>query len=519
MKFKCPHCQKVLTVKDEFAGRKGKCPACQEVIIAPRLPAKPAEPPAEPAQPPPVQAPPPPAPPPEIPSQPETEAPVPPEEIPLPPPLPPEPQPPLQLPDSFFGKLLYSSERERKEILGLIFGSAIIGLIAGAVWGGLFNPWEDNRIAAALFNGFLFGGWGTAESLGMLAARNFQLAKTREKLMLASGICGGLWVGLWTAVEMLMDSEEAGLLAIKAVTGFITGALIGGGLSVVSTIKLSKVFIPEEKKPARRPSSGTWQQRPPAKKGMSTGAKVALGVGAGCLILIVIGAAIIGGLMYKGVKEFEQSIEEERELFRVDMQVDAFEPEPLPAAELGGNLLRNGAFDSLEGWTQHDTTDAEDQILLEARENFVVWTRTNSDSKGGGLGVYQDDLYSDVTDAKNLMVDMDVWVGGQTLDGAGWLGNEVPVLLEIMYLDQEDRTHTWRRGFIMHGEVELLHITTLPQATWTHVSFDLMNAEHRLDRLGAAMPPPAKLLKVMVYGNGWDFKGAVGNLCIQKIPG
>jgi hypothetical protein len=512
MKFRCPHCQKILTVKDEFAARKGKCPACQTMIIAPRLPAQPS---VEPPQPPPAQVPPPAS------RQPSAEMSGPEispssEELPLPPPLPPEPEPPLQLPDSFFGRLLYSSEQERKEILGLIFGSAIIGLIAGAVWGGLFNPWEDNTIATALFNGFLFGGWGTAESLGILAARNFQLAKTREKLMLAAGICGGLWVGLWTAIDQVMDPGAMGLMAVKAVIGFITGALIGGGLSVVSTIKLSKIFIPEEKKPARKPPSRGWQQRPPAKKGMSTGAKVALGVGAGCLLIIVIGAAIIGGLTYKFMKEVGQNIEEERESLRVDMQVDAFEPEPLPAANLETNLLKNGSFQTLEGWAQHDTTDAEDQISLETRENYVVWTRTNSRSESRGLGLYQDDLELNVSGANTLMIDLDVWVGGQTLDGAGWLGNEAPMLLEIMYLDQESRTHTWRRGFIMHGEVELEHIMTVPQATWTHVSFDLMDAQNRLDQFDSAMPAPATILKVMVYGNGWDFKGAVGNLCIRK---
>jgi hypothetical protein len=198
------------------------------------------------------------------------------------------------------------------------------------------------------------------------------------------------------------------------------------------------------------------------------------------------------------------------------MQVDAFDPNPLPAAALEGNLLKDGSFQNLEGWTQHDTTDAEDQISLEAGENYVVWTRTNSRFESRGLGVYQNDLDLEISGANTLILELDVWVGGQTLDGAGWLSNEAPVLLEIMYLDQEDRTHTWRRGFIMHGEAEVQSITLVQQAVWTHVSVDLMDAQNRLDEFGSAMPAPATILKVMVYGNGWDFKGAVGNLSLKK---
>ncbi|MFC1479292.1 hypothetical protein ACFL6F_01740 [Planctomycetota bacterium] len=33
MKFTCPHCEKVLNVKDEYAGRKAKCPGCGESVV------------------------------------------------------------------------------------------------------------------------------------------------------------------------------------------------------------------------------------------------------------------------------------------------------------------------------------------------------------------------------------------------------------------------------------------------------------------------------------------------------
>jgi hypothetical protein len=35
IKFACPYCDKVSSVPDSFAGKKGKCPACQKVIEVP----------------------------------------------------------------------------------------------------------------------------------------------------------------------------------------------------------------------------------------------------------------------------------------------------------------------------------------------------------------------------------------------------------------------------------------------------------------------------------------------------
>ena len=35
IKFTCPHCKKVLSVKDQFAGKKGPCPACKKILTVP----------------------------------------------------------------------------------------------------------------------------------------------------------------------------------------------------------------------------------------------------------------------------------------------------------------------------------------------------------------------------------------------------------------------------------------------------------------------------------------------------
>jgi hypothetical protein len=35
IRFKCPHCQRVLSVKDNLAGKKGNCPGCKKVVLVP----------------------------------------------------------------------------------------------------------------------------------------------------------------------------------------------------------------------------------------------------------------------------------------------------------------------------------------------------------------------------------------------------------------------------------------------------------------------------------------------------
>ncbi len=85
MDFRCPSCQKDLTVPDEYAGQLMKCPLCQNTFQAPALP-----PPVAPSPPPSGPGtysvePPPPAPPPEAPRRKkEKEAPA----APPPPPVP-----------------------------------------------------------------------------------------------------------------------------------------------------------------------------------------------------------------------------------------------------------------------------------------------------------------------------------------------------------------------------------------------------------------------------------------------
>lgn len=540
MKFKCPQCQKTLTVKDEFAGRRGRCPACKAAIVAPQRPqsAQPnaassaSDAPKQVAQTPP-QAPTPSPNPPFSPSPPASkpqpseplDIPPPPpilapshDHIPVPPPLPPDIEVLFRLPDSFWTKLVYCTEKERKELAGLIIGAAVIGLVAGYWWGGLFDPWAGEKKAfAAVVNLLLFGGWGAAEVFGLLIARNFKLAKRQGNLLLASAICGGLWVGLWSAVDMMVEPLEGLPLPVNVVIGFLVGLLIGGGISAISSTKASKVmFLPDRIVP-HRPIR--LKQRPVRRSSSSSrGWKIALWIGGGVFICLIIGGVVVGTLVYRTMntfREFQQKFETER------LTIEPITPIPYPAASQEENLLKNGTFQDLIHWERYEQIAPEDLVSLTAESNYVVWTRTNSREESGALGVYQDDQHIDLSGAKQVMVDVDVWVGGQSLTGIGeWtetagITGEMPVHLEITYLDANGEKFLWDCGFLVYGFSMAENVKVLEKAVWTHFSFDLLDDTVRINPRGDLLPSPTTITKVMVYGNGWDFSGAIGNLSIR----
>jgi hypothetical protein len=95
---------------------------------------------------------------------------------------------------------------------------------------------------------------------------------------------------------------------------------------------------------------------------------------------------------------------------------------------------------------------------------------------------------------------------------------EVPVHVEITYLDAQGEKFLWDRGFMVFGFSMVDHVHVIKKGVWTHFSFDLMDDAVRTNPKGDVLPPPATILKVMVYGNGQDFTGAVGNLKLYTAP-
>ncbi|MGA1841512.1 MAG: hypothetical protein ACMUIU_12890 [bacterium] len=150
---------------------------------------------------------------------------------------------------NFFKRLFHLSKEERKEILRLIVGSAFIGAIVGFMWGGLYDPWQSKGISAAWLNSLLFGGWGFAEVAGVVVARNLRYAKGRLRLIFNGALWGGIWVSLFTALEMVKNVSSLESIFLNIVVGLSAGFIIGGLISAICAINLSGIMtLREEKK-------------------------------------------------------------------------------------------------------------------------------------------------------------------------------------------------------------------------------------------------------------------------------
>lgn len=57
IKFRCPHCEKALSVKDELGGKKGTCPGCKKIVLVPVVTPVPTNGAAPPPLPPPLPTP------------------------------------------------------------------------------------------------------------------------------------------------------------------------------------------------------------------------------------------------------------------------------------------------------------------------------------------------------------------------------------------------------------------------------------------------------------------------------
>lgn len=225
-----------------------------------------------------------------------------------PPPLPDsneeETLPPI--PDGFLKKLIFALPHERTEIGRLILGSAIVGAVAGYFWGGLYDPLQSKGISAAIANFFVFGGWGLSESAVMLMFRNFGLAKSRTGLIWGAAAGGGAWVAIFSALNDLGLAAEQIPASVSIIIAVVSGGIVGGILSILCTLKLSKEMRVENNALSR---GGDKTVKADYKEPFSR-KKMAIGCGIGCLVMLIILIAAIGAIYYFGMKEFKKFSEE-----------------------------------------------------------------------------------------------------------------------------------------------------------------------------------------------------------------
>lgn len=208
-------------------------------------------------------------------------------------------------------------------------------------------------------------------------------------------------------------------------------------------------------------------------------------------------------------------------------------------ADQNGNLLRNAIFQGQDEWQVRHRSNVEDEFSVRGEENCIILERSDSQNDGGSVGLYQD-LDVDVSGADRLLLSLDVCVASQTLDGSGWRTEErrgrgeMPARVSIVYLDEGGDEQVWDHGFTTisdssrvyyitnpktgqeevkyPGVTEFRNATKINAAEWSHFSFDLLDENVRMDPWGdVVLPEPVTLIRISLYGNGWDFRAAIKN--------
>lgn len=143
----------------------------------------------------------------------------------------------------------------------------------------------------------------------------------------------------------------------------------------------------------------------------------------------------------------------------------------------------------------------------------------------------------------SLYLCLDVWVGYHTLKNTGWWAEErggsgeMPVHVTVVYRDRGGQQQRWDHGFLLDnkaqdvlwlnpktgkreyktGKTTLRNVTPVLKDSWSHFCFDLLDSNTRKDVKGhQTLPRPATITRIMLYGNGWDFRGAAGNVVLRE---
>jgi len=168
------------------------------------------------------------------------------------------------------GEIPPVSAEAKKEIARDIVASAIIGGALGYLWGLPMDPWGHKGLAPAVLNFFVFAGWGVAESLGAVLARNLRMARGRRGIILGGAIVGGIYVAICWAIYSLFDPEVTDPSAFLAAFAFMIALVLGTPVSAISLIKLSRLLA-ADLPPAVGPPVPQFRGGPPSVPGPTSG--------------------------------------------------------------------------------------------------------------------------------------------------------------------------------------------------------------------------------------------------------
>lgn len=196
-----------------------------------------------------------------------------------------------------------------------------------------------------------------------------------------------------------------------------------------------------------------------------------------------------------------------------------------------GNLLTNGGFeDGLTGWESVFSgggTSTTTVVLNGSHPDALQYQKIGGTGGHCCVDQHLDILVSDYTE---LYVELDVKVISNTLQNSGWWSyekggyGEWPAKVDIFYEDAGGTVWRWIHAFFpsdnneYYGRTEFEYVT---RNTWVHyVSpnlVDMVTTKTEPYNQPISSPPPHRITRIRVGGNGWSFKGRFDNVNLWGI--
>lgn len=178
---------------------------------------------------------------------------------------------------------------------------------------------------------------------------------------------------------------------------------------------------------------------------------------------------------------------------------------PLPIER---DLIQDSLFATDIGngpWWSFFDTEAGPAGRVEVFDGTLRFVRSSEgapvDRHGEG-GVMQL-LDIDTRDLMTLRLRVEARTDAQSLSGGGTAGTEYPLMVRLVYVDDQGGEQIWGAGFY-HQNDDGLSVKLgqqVPQGQWTTLEVD--------DLLGALQPPPVKLRRIELLGSGWEYDSSI----------
>ena len=156
-------------------------------------------------------------------------------------------------------------------------------------------------------------------------------------------------------------------------------------------------------------------------------------------------------------------------------------------------------------WQSFTDTEAGIQGRIETSRSSLRFVRLGDGTpvdRHGESGITQA-LNIDARDLMMLRLRMEVRTDHQSLSGGGTAGTEYPLMVRLIYLDDDGSEQIWGLGFYYQNDAGLSVKLgqQVSRGQWVTLQID--------DLLSALQPAPVQLRRVEVLGSGWEYDASI----------